>query len=142
MRLEWLNIEKERLFERYMRLSEKAQAPPSPMRFDGMPRTRSGSNTHEILMEKAAEALRQYYKISDERDAFRDEIEENIESLEFKDRIIIREVYMWNLHKPPEKRTGTLWGYLRLKKCDQPAAIEAAKAHFRDLLLMKGYNIE
>ena len=141
--LEAFKIQREKYFEKYMRLESRATSPKAAtIRPDGTPPSRSGYNMTETLIIAAAEAWQKYIKAYDAYESFRDTLQKQIELLDFSDRVIIREVYIWNLSKPPEKRTATLWGLLRIKKCDQPQRIEQAKANFREILRQQGIRIE
>lgn len=140
-RLEWYKCEKERAYERYMRLSERTISPRSSLNFDGMPRN-TGSNTRELQLVKASAALEKYYKAADRYESYRDEILANLSQIDYSYRIALEYVYVWNLDKEVTCRNTGLCRVIDIRKKDLPFHIKAAKAQLRHVLIDQGIDVE
>lgn len=138
---EWLKINKENKFEKYMKLSSMATSPRSSLQGDGMPRAMD-PNSRERMLTEAGDALAAYYDADKKYWNYRDFLESNIQKLEFRYRIALFTKYMWNLHRPREQRINGIARELGIRRAEVPALVEEAKAALADLLRAQGIDIE
>lgn len=141
-RLEWLRIDKERKFERYLRLHEQTVSPRSSLDIDGLPH-RSQTNTRELQLIRSASALEKYYDADERFEIYRDEVLNNLSKLEHRYRITLEHVYVWSLDKAPEQRKNGLCRALCLRRKNEiPPIMREAKAALREVLIGQGIEVE
>lgn len=138
---EWLKIDKENKFENYMRLSSRATSPQSAIHNDGLPRARD-PHAREKLLTRAGDALAAYYDADKKYWNYKDFLESNIDKLQHKYWFALSTKYIWNLHRPREKRINGIARGLGIRRAEVPALVEEAKAALADLLRAQGMDIE
>lgn len=125
-----------------MRLSARVSSPRSSLDTDGTPRTRSGSNGREILLERAAAALNDYYKADEEYDSFEKEYTRALSELDHRERLILEIIYIDNRGRPIDERLNGVYKWTGLKRVQIPAAERQAEKHLAEILKRQGVEIE
>ena len=141
--LEVLQIRRDRAFERYVRLLERASAPAAAhIDPDGI-KIRSGYNSREDLLIKVADAAAAEDKAWKQYEAFKKGFERNLGKLEYTERLALEQIYIFNMGKPPERRrTGVCrWCGCRTK-AEAAELIRQAKHHLTEILRARGVDIE
>ena len=141
--LEVLKIRKEKAYERWARLSARAAGPYSSWNMGADKIHGSRENIREALLIKSADAEADYWEAYDNYEAYRDELERNLNRLEYRDRVVLEHVYIYNLDKDKADRTSGICRLIGIRrKKDIPAILAEAKKHLRQLLLSEGADIE
>ena len=145
--LEQLQIRRDRCFENYMRAHNRASAPAAAhIDTDGIT-SRSGSNTTEDKLIKAAEAWAKYDKADDLYYGYSKQFERNLKKLEklhgWPERAALEIIYIENMGKPPERRrAGVCRRCCRRTKAEAAELIRQAKQHLTEILRAQGVEIE
>lgn len=139
--LEWLQIKRDKKYENYMRLAEKVVSPQSSLHNDGMPRSKDVRCEEKKLL-KSSEALEAYYDADRDYWDYINRLRDQLQKLEYRDRIALETTYIYNLDKPMGKRTSDITKFLDIKKRDIPELMKEAKEHLRELLISEGIEIE
>ena len=130
--LEWLQIERDKKYENYMRLAEKVVSPQSS----------KDVRCEEKKLLKSSEALEAYYDADRDYWDYINGLRDQLQKLEYRDRIALETTYIYNLDKPMGKRTSGITKFLGIKKKDIPELMKEAKEHLRELLISEGIEIE
>lgn len=125
-----------------MQLHARITSPKSSLNLDELPKYKGVRNYHENSILKAAEALEDYYKASDELDAFQTEMIANIDRLPFAERVALTYIYYYNLDKAPDKRATGICNFLGIRRRDLSLIVRSAKQHLREILTEQGIEIE
>lgn len=139
--LEWLEIDKEKKFEYYMRMSSRTTSPQSALHNDGTPRARD-PRTRERLLTESSDALGAYYDADAKYWRYKDFLETNLSKLDYKYRIALETKYIWNLHRPRDQRINGIARQLGIKRAEVPTLINEAKDRLRVVLQAQGIEIE
>lgn len=145
--LELLKIRRERAFERYIRAHERAAAPTAAhIDPDGIT-SRSGSNSTEDKLIKAAEAWAKYDKADNLYYGYSKQFDRNLETLAklygWPERAALELIYIENQGRPHETRRGGLCRRLGVRtKAEAAAIVQDAKAHLTEILIAQGVPIE
>lgn len=145
--LEVLKIRRERCFERYMRAHNRASAPAAAhIDPDGIT-SRSGSNSTEDKLIKAADALAKYNKADDLYYGYSKQLDKNLEKLAklygWQERAALEKVYIENMGRPHETRRGGLCRVLGVRtKAEAYEILQEAKRHLGEILRSQGIDIE
>ena len=145
--LELLKIRRERAFERYIRAHERAAAPTAAhIDPDGIT-SRSGSNSTEDKLIKAAEAWAKFDKASTLYFGYEKQLNRNLDKLAklhgWNERAALELIYIENQGRPHETRRGGLCRRLGVRtKAEAAAIVQDAKAHLTEILIAQGVPIE
>ena len=145
--LEQLQIRRERCFERYMRAHERAAAPTAAhIDPDGIT-SRSGSNSTEDKLIKAADAWAKFDKASTLYFGYEKQLNRNLDKLAklygWRERAALEKVYIENMGRPQETRRGGLCRVLGVRtKAEAYETLQAAKRHLGEILRSQGIDIE
>lgn len=139
--LEWLQIDKELKFKKYLQLCRLATSPQSSLHNDGLPRARD-PHARERMLTESSEALKAYYAAANKYDSYRDFLESNFSKLDFSYRVALETKYIWNLRRPREQRINGIARDLGMKRVEVPALVNAAKAQLREVLQSQGFDVE
>lgn len=139
--LEWLQIKRDRKYEEYMRMTERATSPQSSLHSDGTPRAKDVRSREKMLISSSS-ALEEYFDADTEHSDYMDKMTAALGKLEFRDRYVLETAYIFNLNKPRENRTSGIAKFLGVRKKDVPGLMKEAKEHLRELLISEGIEIE
>lgn len=145
--LEQLQIRRDRCFERYMRAHNRASAPAAAhIDPDGIT-SRSGYNSTEDKLIKAAEALAKYNKADDLYYGYSKQFERNLKKLEklhgWPERAALEIIYIENMGKPPERRRAGICRHCNCRtKAEAAELVQRAKQHLTEILIAQGVEIE
>ena len=145
--LEQLHNRRERAFERYIRAHNRASAPAAAhIDADGIT-SRSGSNTTEDKLIKAADAWAKYDKADNLYYGYSKQLERNLEKLAtlygWQKRAALEKIYIENMGRPIETRRGGLCRVLGVRtKAEAGEIVQAAKQHLTEILLAQGVKID
>ena len=142
-----MQIRRERCFERYMRAHERAAAPTAAhIDPDGIT-SRSGSNSTEDKLIKAADAWAKFDKASTLYFGYEKQLNRNLDKLAelygWRERAALEKVYIENMGRPQETRRGGLCRVLGVRtKAEAYETLQAAKRHLGEILRSQGIDIE
>lgn len=139
--LEWLKIDKERKYEKYMQLCSRTTSPQSALHNDDMPRSRD-IHARERLLTESSDALTAYLEADKKYNDYLDFLESNFKKLEYRHRIALEIKYINNLDRPREKRGSGISRFLGIRRAEVPALIRAAKEQLKEVLRDQGLDIE
>lgn len=139
--LEWLKIDKERKYERYMQLCSRTTSPQSTLHNDDMPRSRD-IHARERLLIESSEALNAYFDADKRYSYYLMFLESNFAKLEYRHKIALETVYITNLHRPREQRINGISRFLGIRRAEVPALIRAAKEQLKEVLRDQGIDVE
>lgn len=145
--LEQLRNRRDRAFEAYIRAHERAAAPTAAhIDPDGIT-SRSGSNTTEDKLIKAADAWAKFDKASTLYFGYEKQLNRNLEKLAklygWQERAALEKVYMENMGRPQETRRGGLCRVLGVRtKAEAYEILQEAKRHLGEILRSQGIDIE
>ena len=145
--LEQLRNRRERAFERYIRAHNRASAPAAAhIDADGIT-SRSGSNSTEDKLIKAAEAWAKYDKADNLYYGYSKQLDKNLDKLAklygWQERAALEKIYIENMGRPQETRRGGLCRVLGVRtKAEAGEIVRAAKEHLTEILLAQGVPIE
>lgn len=145
--LEQLRNRRDRAFEAYIRAHNRASAPTAAhIDADGIT-SRSGYNSTEDKLIKAADAWARYDKADNLYYGYSKQLDRNLETLAklygWSERAALELIYIENMGKPPERRRA---GVCRRCSCRTKAEaaelIRQAKQHLTEILRAQGVEIE
>lgn len=145
--LEQLRNRRDKAFEKYIRAHNRASAPAAAhIDPDGIT-SRSGSNTTEDKLIKAADAWAKYNKADDLYYGYSKQLDKNLEKLAtlygWRERAALEKIYIENMGRPQETRRGGLCRVLGVRtKAEAGEVVRAAKEHLTEILLAQGVPIE
>lgn len=145
--LEHLQIRRERAFEAYMRAHQRASAPAAAhIDPDGIT-SRSGYNSTEDKLIKAADAWAKYDKADNLYYGYSKQLDRNLDKLAklygWQERAALEKIYIENMGRPQETRRGGLCRVLGVRtKAEAAEVVRDAKAHLTEILLAQGVKIE
>lgn len=145
--LEQLRNRRERAFETYIRAHNRASAPAAArIDPDGIT-SRSGSNTTEDKLIKAADAWARYDKADNLYYGYSKQLDRNLDKLAklygWQERAALEKIYIENMGRPQETRRGGLCRVLGVRtKAEAAAIVQDAKAHLTEILIAQGVPIE
>ena len=140
--LEVLKIRRENAYERWAKLSAKAAGPQSSWNMDADKIHGNRGNIREELLIRAADAEAAYWNAYDAYETYRDELETSLSRLEYRDRVVLEHVYIYNLDKDKADRTVGICRLTGARKRDIPVMLKDAKQRLRQVLLDDGIDIE
>lgn len=142
--LEFLLIRCDQAQERYLRLLERASSPAAArMDIDGLPKSKNYKNGREDLLIKVADAAAAFNKAWRRYSDFEKQFEKNLEQLEYKERLALEIIYIWNKEKPPERRRAGVCRWCDCRtKAEAAVLIRQAKQHLTEILRAQGIEIE
>lgn len=145
--LELLKDRRDRAFESYMRAHNRASAPKAAhIDPDGIT-SRSGYNSTEDKLIRAADAWARYNKADKLYYGYSKQLDKNLETLEklygWPERAALEIIYIENMGKPLERRRG---GICRRCNChtksEAAELVRQAKQHLTEILIAQGVEIE
>ena len=142
-----MQIRRERCFERYMRAHERAAAPTAAhIDPDGIT-SRSGSNSTEDKLIKAADAWAKFDKASTLYFGYEKQLNRNLDKLAklygWRERAALEKVYIENMGRPQETRRGGLCRVLGVRtRAEAYEILQEAKRHLGEILRSQGIDIE
>ena len=145
--LEALQIRRDRAFEKYIRAHNRASAPTAAhIDPDGIT-SRSGSNTTEDKLIKAADAWAKYDKADALYYEYSKQLDNNLEKLAklygWSERAALEVIYIENMGKPPERRRAGVCRWCGCRtKAEAAVLIRQAKQHLTEILIAQGVPIE
>ena len=145
--LEQLRNRRDKAFEKYIRAHNRASAPAAAhIDPDGIT-SRSGSNTTEDKLIKAAEAWAKFDKASTLYFGYEKQLNRNLDKLQklhgWQERAALEKIYIENMGRPHETRRGGLCRVLGVRtKAEAGEVVRAAKEHLTEILLAQGVPIE
>lgn len=145
--LEQLRTRREKAFEAYMRAHNRASAPAAAhIDPDGIT-SRSGSNTTEDKLIKAADAWAKYDKADNLYYGYSKQLDRNLDKLAklygWQERAALEKIYIENMGRPQETRRGGLCRVLGVRtKAEAAAIVQDAKNHLTEILRAQGIEIE
>lgn len=145
--LEVLKNRRERCFENYMRAHNRASAPAAAhFNTDGIT-NRSGYNSTEDKLIKAADAWAKYDKADNLYYGYFKQLDKNLDKLEklygWEERAALEKVFIDNMGRPQETRQGGLCRLLGVRtKAEANEIFQAAKRHLVEILRSQGVDIE
>lgn len=145
--LEQLRNRREKAFEAYMRAHNRASAPAAAhIDTDGIT-SRSGSNTTEDKLIKAAEAWAKFERASTLYFGYEKQLNRNLDKLQklhgWNERAALEIIYIENMGKPPERRRAGICRHCNCRtKAEAAELVRQAKQHLTEILIAQGVPIE
>lgn len=145
--LEVLHNRRERAFEHYMRVHERAAAPTAAhIDPDGIT-SRNGYNGTEDKLIRAADAWAKFDKADNLFYGYEKQLNRNLEKLEqlhgWRERAALELIYIENQGRPQETRRGGLCRRLGVRtKAEAGEIVQSAKQHLTTILIEQGIPIE
>ena len=145
--LEQLRNRRERAFEAYIRAHQRASAPAAAhIDADGIT-SRSGYNSTEDKLIRAADAWAKYDKADNLFYGYSKQFDRNLNKLAklygWQERAALEKIYIENMGRPQETRRGGLCRVLGVRtKAEAGAIVRNAKQHLTEILRAQGVEIE
>ena len=130
-----------------MRAHNRASAPAAAhFNTDGIT-NRSGYNSTEDKLIKAADAWAKYDKADNLYYGYYKQLDKNLDKLEklhgWRERAALEVIYIDNMQKPKEKRRAGLCRVLGVRtRAEAGEIVQAAKEHLAEILNAQGIPIE
>ena len=145
--LEQLRNRRNRAFEAYIRAHNRASAPTAAhIDADGAT-SRSGYNSTEDKLIKAADAWARYDKADNLYYGYSKQLDKNLSKLAtlygWQERAALEKIYIDNMGRPKETKRGGLCRVLGVRtKAEAAVIVQDAKQYLTEILRAQGVKIE